>query len=45
MRLTKRIMETKYKKNEKESLEKELSRLMEITLRLENELYFMNYKN
>jgi len=38
-------METKYKKDEKESLEKELSRLMEITLRLENELDFMNYKN
>jgi hypothetical protein len=37
-------METKYKKKEKESLEKELSRLVELTLRLENELDLMNYK-
>jgi hypothetical protein len=36
------MTEKKYKMNEKENLEKELSRLMEITLRLENEL--MSYK-
>lgn len=43
MNLTYIMTEKKYK-TEKENLEKELSRLVELTLRLENELDLMNYK-